>query len=106
MTRDEANETDITEAKIRQLQLMALASNLNNNKLLAEEYFLESISLEESISYSYGPPPIQKPTHELYADWLLTQNRKEEAIEHYRLGLEAAPKRLLALKGIEQANKI
>jgi len=106
VSRDEANETDITEAKIRQIQLKALAANLNNNLLLAENYFLESIALEESISYSYGPPAIQKPTHELYADWLLTQNRKEEAIEHYEIGLKAAPKRLLALEGINQANKI
>lgn len=106
VTRDEANKTDITEAKIRQLQLKALAADLTNNMPLAEEYFLESISLEKSISYSYGPPTIQKPTHELYADWLLTQNRKEEAIKHYKIGLEAAPKRSLALKGIEQANKI
>lgn len=106
VTRDQANETDITEAKIRQLQLKALASDLNKNPVLTEEYFLESIALEESISYSYGPPAIQKPTHELFADWLLTQNRKEEAIEHYKIGLEAAPKRLLALKGIEAANKI
>jgi tetratricopeptide (TPR) repeat protein len=106
VSRDEANETDITEAKIRQRQLMALASNLNNDIVLAEKYFLESIALEESISYSYGPPAIQKPTHELYADWLLTQNRKKEAIEHYKIGLKAAPKRLLALEGIDQANKI
>ena len=106
VTRDEANQTDISEAKIRQLQLMALSANLKNDILLAEEYFLESISLEKSISYSYGPPPIQKPTHELYADWLLTQNRKEEAFEQYSLTLKAAPKRLLALQGIEKSNKI
>ena len=106
VTRDEANQTDIKEAKIRQLQLKALASDMNDNAVEAEEHFLASIALEESISYSYGPPAIQKPTRELYADWLLNQNRKEEAIEQYKLGLEAAPKRFLALKGIERANNI
>jgi hypothetical protein len=102
-SRDEANKTDLIESEIRKSQLEALSQSLRNNTALTEEHFLNSIELEESISYSYGPPAIQKPTRELYADWLLTQNRNEEAKEQYELTLKLAPKRLLSLKGIEQA---
>jgi tetratricopeptide (TPR) repeat protein len=106
ISRDEANETDRIEAQIRQDQLQALAASLENNLSLAEDYFLKSIALEESISYSYGPPPIQKPTRELYADWLLAQNRNEAAAEQYELSLKSAPKRRLAVMGIDRAKQV
>ncbi len=105
-TRQEANKTDIIEAQIRHYQLQAIASSKEKATSLAEEYFLKSIALEESISYSYGPPTIQKPTRELYADWLLTQNNYEAAAEQYSLSLKITPKRLLALNGIERANQL
>ena len=46
--------------------------------------------------------PIQKPTNELYADWLMTQNRLEEAAAQYKLSLKKGPKRLRALDGVEK----
>jgi len=105
-SRDQANETDIIEAKIRQDQLQGLAATLEKNMTLAEDYFQKSIALQESISYSYGPPHIQKPTRELYADWLLSQQRNEEAAQQYELSLKTAPKRRLALQGIERAKEV
>jgi tetratricopeptide (TPR) repeat protein len=102
ISRDKATSSDIVKSQIRQNQLLALRASLLANSTLAESYFLKSIELDESISYSYGPPSIQKPTHELYAEWLLSQNRKEEASEQFELALKFAPKRLLALKGIEK----
>ena len=103
VSRDEASETDLVKSKIRQTQLRALRASLDSNNALTEKYFLESIELDETISYSYGPPSIQKPTRELYADWLLTQDKNEEAAIQYEISLKSAPKRLLALKGIEKA---
>jgi hypothetical protein len=106
VTRDEATEMDIKEAEIRQNQLLAIRAQMDNNSKLAEEHLKKSIAIENSISYSYGPPVIQKPTHELYADWLLTQNRKEEAAEQYQLALKNGPGRLLVLKGIESTKQV
>jgi tetratricopeptide (TPR) repeat protein len=103
VTRDEASKSDLVEAQIRRTQLQALRELLDDNLVAAEEYFKESISLEESISYSYGPPQIQKPTRELYADWLVSQNKMEDARDQYELILKTAPKRLLAIKGIEKS---
>lgn len=106
VTRDEATEMDLKEAEIRQNQLLAIRAQMDNNSKLAEEHLKKSIAIENSISYSYGPPVIQKPTHELYADWLLTQNRKEEAAEQYQLALKNGPGRLLVLKGIESTKQV
>ncbi|CAM3303484.1 tetratricopeptide repeat protein [Aequorivita lipolytica] len=106
VTRDEATQMDLKGSEIRQNQLMALRAELNNNTKLAEEHFIKSIDIENSISYSYGPPSIQKPTHELYADWLLDQNKKEEAAKQYELALKIGPGRLLVLKGIENTKQV
>ncbi len=106
VTRDEATEMDLKESEIRQNQLLALRAELNKDPKLAEEHFIKSIDIEKSISYSYGPPSIQKPTHELYADWLLNQNRKEEAVKQYELALKNGPKRLRILKGIENSKQV
>jgi hypothetical protein len=106
VTRDEATEMDLKETEIRQNQLLALRAKLNDDTKLAEEHFKKSIAIENSISYSYGPPSIQKPTHEMYADWLLAQTRKEEATIQYELALKNGPGRMLVLKGIENAKQV
>ena len=85
---------------------MALRAELYNDTKLAEEHFMESIEIENSISYSYGPPSIQKPTHEMYADWLLSQKRNEEAAKQYELAQKNGPGRLRVLKGIENAKQV
>ena len=67
------------------------------------QWFKESVNLENQLSYSYGPPFIQKPTQELYAEFLINQNRPQEAIELYESSLKKGTKRLAALKGIKES---
>lgn len=97
--------TNIQHCKIVEAQLLALSAWLENDIVATDAWFKKSITLEESVGYSYGPPEIQKPTHELYADWLLTQNRGEDAILQYNYTLQKAPERMLALKGKQKAEK-
>ncbi|MEA1786068.1 hypothetical protein U1E44_08200 [Arenibacter sp. GZD96] len=106
LSRDEATQTDLIESQIRQHQLQALQASLQKNSELAETHFLESIALEESISYSYGPPHIQKPPRELYAEWLLQNNRKTEAMTQYKFTLAKNPKRALTLQGLANAERL
>jgi tetratricopeptide (TPR) repeat protein len=106
VSRDGATKTDLKESQIRQNQLLALQAEMENNQILAEEHFLKSITLENSISYSYGPPSIHKPTHELYGDWLLSQKRNEEAGQQYEIALKNGPKRFRALEGSEKAKQL
>lgn len=103
ISRDVASQSDLINAKVRQNQLLALRSNLEEDYEKAEAYFLKSIELKESISYSYGPPSIQKPTRELYADWLLSQNRANEAKIQYEKSLKMNPNRTLVVKGIKNS---
>ena len=104
-SRDDTTPSMLTETEITMEQLKALKAWLQDNPELAEKHLKKSIELEEGLSYSYGPPVIQKPTHELYADWLVTQGREEEAKLHYENTLKRAPKRRLAseaIAGIDQ----
>ncbi|MDN3724869.1 hypothetical protein QRD02_10780 [Aequorivita sp. SDUM287046] len=106
VTRDQATQMDLKEAEIRQQQLLALRENMDKNHKLAEEHLIKSIEIANSISYSYGPPSIQKPTRELYAEWLLAQNRKEEAAQQFQLALKKGPGRVRVLKGMETLKQI
>lgn len=103
VSRDTATRSDLVSSQIRQHQLKGLLADLNGNSEDAESHFLQSIELDGTISYSYGPPAIQKPTRELYADWLLGQNRKEEAKSQYEQSLKKNPNRTLVVKGIQRS---
>lgn len=100
-----ATPSDIAISKAVLFQLYALEYMLSGQNELAEDYLVKSTELEDSIDYSYGPPGIQKPTHELYADWLLSQKRNEEAVLHYEKELLRAPGRRLSTLGKTEAMK-
>ena len=78
--RDDTTPSNLTETHVMLEQLLALKAWLNNDPVATEDHLKKSILLDESLSYSYGPPFIQKPTHELYADWLVykTDRRKRK----------------------------
>jgi hypothetical protein len=88
-----------------ELELRALAAWLKNDTVNTEQLLKKATGLENSISYSYGPPDIVKPSNELYGEWLLEVSRPQDAIAQYDLALKAAPKRVLSVKGKEKAFK-
>ena len=98
--RDDTTPSMLTETEIIMEQLRALKARLQDDPDKVESHLRKSIELEEGLSYSYGPPAIQKPTHELYADWLLSQGREDEAKVQYENTLKRAPKRKLASERI------
>lgn len=95
-SRDETSPSMLVETEVTMQQLMGLRAWLQKDYESAENHLKRSIELEEGLSYSYGPPVIQKPTHELYADFLMSQGREEEARTQYEKTLERAPKRKIA----------
>lgn len=99
------NQQDIDEATVIQLELQALIALSNKDIVAAEKLFLEATTLEDNISFSFGPPIIAKPSHEMYADWLLAQNRPEDALVEYNKALEKGPNRVLSLFGRMKAAK-
>lgn len=91
----------LVRTEIMMHQLKALKSWLNNDKEETEFHLKKTIGLEENLSFSFGPPVVQKPTTELYADWLFDQGRTEEALIQYQATLKRTPKRTKSLEGVK-----
>ena len=91
----------LVRTEIMMHQLKALKHWLNNDKEAAELHLKKTIALEENLSFRFGPPVVQKPTTELYADWLLNQGRTEEALIQYQTTLKRTPKRTKSLEGVK-----
>jgi tetratricopeptide (TPR) repeat protein len=100
------NQLDIDQARVMELELRALQAWMNGRDKNAEELLVAATKLEQSISYAYGPPPIVKPSFELYGDWLLEKGRPEEALKQYEASLKRGPERRLALEGKLKAEKM
>ncbi len=85
----------------KSLEGLLLAKKGQHQK--AEVLFKEATALEDNLSFSFGPPMIVIPSHELYAEFLLTQKRYKEAVVHFERTLERAPRRSLTLNGLYHA---
>lgn len=94
-----ANQLDVDQAYVMEMELRGALADANGNKEEAELWLKKAVDLEKSISYSYGPPAIVKPSFELYGEWLLNNSRAEEAMQQFDYSLSRAPKRVLSLKG-------
>jgi hypothetical protein len=99
------NKLDVQQAEVMELQLKAMLAVLKNDETGAEKMLTQAVDLEKNISYAFGPPTIVKPSFELYGEWLLQQNKPKEALELFELSLQAAPGRLLSLKGKANAEQ-
>lgn len=102
-SRSLPNQMDIDQAKVLSLELEALHAILSRDNELAEQHMRAAVELEQATSYAYGPPRIVQPSYEFYGQWLLTQQRAEEAALQFDYALSKGPKRLHALYGAWQA---
>ena len=59
---------------------------------------------EAAMSFEFGPPMIEKPSHELLGDELARLGRKDEAATAYRAALERAPGRRQSLAALAKLN--
>lgn len=96
---------DIRVAEVMELELKALHASLEGNAKEAESFFAQAIETESRTDFEYGPPTIVKPAHELYADWLFSLERYEEAIAEYDLAEARTPNRRLITDPRREAMK-
>lgn len=101
-----ANLLDVQQAEVMELELQALQSLMKDDTSSANKYFMQATSLESSLSYSFGPPVIIKPSNEMYAEWLFDSGKPEEALKQFQLSLKEAPNRIFSLKGALKAAEI
>ncbi len=97
------DETYQRRPEVLELQLEGLA-------LIAEGRGSEGLSriesaaaLEEQLPFTYGPPAIDKPSHELLGEMLLAAGRTEEAAEAFATAATRTPGRIPAVQGYETA---
>ena len=97
------NQLDIDQAQVMEWQLRAQLSQLKGNLTDEETYLQKASALEGSISYSFGPPVVFKSSWEMYGEWLLDQQRLEDAEVQFERAYKRAPRRLLVLEGLLQS---
>ncbi|NEN23206.1 tetratricopeptide repeat protein [Cryomorpha ignava] len=95
--------SDIASAKAVSLQMKGIQAWIAGDNNSTEKFLLQAIATADTLSFSYGPPEIQKPVNELYADWLMVQKRYDDAAAQYEKALERAPGRRLSVEGVEKA---
>ena len=91
----------VIEAQLRGLQL--LAAGRSDEAAAA----LKAASKDEdAMPIEFGPPFVDKPTHELLGDVLLALNRAQEAADEYRAALVQTPNRASATRGLANATRL
>jgi tetratricopeptide (TPR) repeat protein len=60
-------------------------------------------AIEDGKAYAFGPPEVNKPSHELLGEELARLNRPAEAEAEFRAALQRTPGRVTALRGLSRA---
>ena len=86
-------------AEIILMQAEALVQLAEGNEQEGLATLRAAADRERTIPAEFGPPLIEKPSHELLADALVRLGRAAEARQFYRSALALAPGRRLAVRG-------
>jgi len=87
------------------LEARALLAEHEGDLPGAEKLLRQAITIEDTLPVDFGPPTIDKPTHELLGDFLLRRGRKDEASAEFEKALARTPGRRLATQGSAAARK-
>ena len=82
------------------LEARALLAEQENDLAGAEKLLRQAVGLEETLPIAFGPPTIDKPTHELLGEFLLRRGRKDEARAEFEKALALTPSRRLSAQGL------
>jgi tetratricopeptide (TPR) repeat protein len=83
------------------LEAGALLAEQEGDFAGAERLLRQAVGLEDKLPIAFGPPTIDKPTHELLGEFLLRRGRKVEAHAEFGKAVGRTPGRRLAEQGFE-----
>jgi len=86
------------------LEVRALLAEQERDLAGAELLILQAVGLEDKLPIAFGPPTIDKPSHELLGEFLLRRGRKEEAHAEFEKAVARAPGRRLSEQGFEASS--
>jgi len=83
------------------LEARALLAEQDGDFAGAERLLLQAVGLEDKLPIAFGPPTIDKPSHELLGEYLLRRSRKDEAHTEFEKAVARTPGRRLTEQGFE-----
>jgi hypothetical protein len=93
----------VGEANIVETELRALATARRGTPGDAASELGRATAQEDSLPYEFGPPSIEKPSHELRGEMLLAAGRPLEARREFEIALTRTPGRSLVLLNLARA---
>jgi len=107
LTRDNSATgaaTDPTNA-ILELELKAVVKLAQGASDEAVALMRSATAREDAMPFDFGPPPVVKPSHELFGEMLLQLKRPKEGATEFKRALARAPRRTRSLLGLARAAK-
>jgi len=98
-TRYAPTQSRINKTQVIIHQMNALMGMIAEDKDLVESELKAATALELASGYDPGPPFIAYPSFEMYGDWLLKQQRYEEAIDQFDISVTRRTNRTKGLRG-------
>jgi len=87
--------------EIFMLEVRGLLAEQEGDLAGAEQLMLQAVGLEDKLPIAFGPPTIDKPSHELLGEFLLRRGRKEQAHAEFEKAIARTPGRRLTEQGFE-----
>jgi tetratricopeptide (TPR) repeat protein len=101
--RADPDPTYRTRPQIFLLEGRGLLAEQEGDLEAAGKLLRQAVALEETLPIAFGPPTIDKPTHELLGEFLLRHDRADEARTEFEKALARTPRRRLAEQGLAAA---
>jgi tetratricopeptide (TPR) repeat protein len=92
-------------ARVLDLELQAAIQSAANNHDEAVALLRRATPIEDQMAYAFGPPGVDKPSHELLGDELLILKQGAAARKEFQLALKTAPRRPTTLRGLALADE-
>jgi tetratricopeptide (TPR) repeat protein len=81
------------------LEVRALLAEQDGDFGGAERFLLQAVGLDDKLPIAFGPPTIDKPSHELLGEFLLRRGRKDAAHAAFEKAVARTPGRRLSEQG-------